>query len=184
MEDRQIVNLYFERIEDAISETEKKYGRYCHYIAYQILGDDEDSKEIVNDMYLKVWNTIPPTAPEHLKPYVGMITRQLALNRYEMKKAKKRGGQVPLVLDELSECISSHETESVESELVLTDIINRFLESLSEKSRNIFIRRYWYMSDVVEIAKDYSMTETSVNVSLFRSRKKFKIFLEKEGVYL
>ncbi len=105
MEDNQIVDLYWARSESAISETEKKYGRYCHYIAYQILSSDEDAREVVNDTYLKIWNTILPRRPDPLKPYIGTISRQLALNRYEAQHTQKRGGQVSLVLDELSECI-------------------------------------------------------------------------------
>ena len=97
MEDKQIVDLYWKRSESAIAETEKKYGRYCHYIAYQILENDEDAKEIVNDTYLKTWQTIPPKRPESLKTYVGMISRQLALNVYEEQHTQKRGGQVMMV---------------------------------------------------------------------------------------
>lgn len=93
VDDKQIVDLYWARSETAITETEKKYGRYCHYIAYQILLSDEDAKEIVNDTYLKVWNTIPPQRPAQLKPYVGMISRQLALDTYDAQHTKKRGGQ-------------------------------------------------------------------------------------------
>jgi RNA polymerase sigma-70 factor (ECF subfamily) len=101
MEDKQILDLYFERSESAISETDRKYGRYCHYIANRILENDEDAKEIVNDTYLKAWNTIPPNRPDPLKPYVGMLSRQLSLDRYDKYHAQKRGGQVTLVLDEL-----------------------------------------------------------------------------------
>lgn len=110
MDDKQIVDLYWARSETAIEETEKKYGRYCHYIAYQILYNDEDAKEIVNDTYLKTWNTVPPQRPDPLKPYVGTISRQLSLNRYEAQNTQKRGGQVPLVLDELSECIPDNDS--------------------------------------------------------------------------
>ena len=114
MEDKQIVDLYFARSESAIIETEKKYGRYCHYIAYRILENDEDAKEIVNDTYLKTWNTVPPPYPVPLKSYVGMISNQLALNRYEEKNAQKRGGgNIPLIYHELDECIVD-EDESID----------------------------------------------------------------------
>lgn len=180
MEDKQIIDLYWVRSETAISETEKKYGRYCHYIAHQILYDDEDAKEIVNDTYLKTWNTIPPQCPDSLKSYVGMISRQLALNTYEGQHTQKRGGQVPLVLDELSECISTGGADIGES-IALSDALNSFLWALSRRTRNIFVRRYFYMSPVAEIAKDFQMKESNVTMHLLRTRKKLKQFLKKEG---
>ena len=124
MEDKQIVDLYWERSESAIAETEKKYGRYCHYIAYQILENDEDAQEIVNDTYLKTWQTIPPKRPESLKPYVGMISRQLALNAYEEQHTQKRG-QITLVLDELAECLPGDDEDwDVVSGVALHDSLN------------------------------------------------------------
>ena len=126
MEDNQIVDLYWARSEEAITETDKKYGRYCHYIAYQILSNDGDAEEIVNDTYLKTWNTIPPNRPAPLKAYVGMISNQLALNRYEEKTAQKRGGgSLSLIYHELDECIAD-EGESVDmgENLDLRDALN------------------------------------------------------------
>ena len=182
MEDKQIVDLYWARSETAISETEKKYGRYCHYIAYQILYSDEDAKEIVNDTYLKTWNTVPPQRPEPLKPYVGTISRQLALNRYEAQNTKKRGSEVLFILDELSECIPDHDSGiDIEESFALRDALNRFVRSLPDKTQNIFVRRYWYSSSISEISKDYSMKESSLTVLLLRTRKKLKEFLNKEG---
>ena len=182
MEDRQIIDLYWARSEAAIAETEKKYGRYCHYIAYQILYDDEDAKEIVNDTYLKTWNTIPPQRPDPLKPYVGMISRQLALNTYEGQHTQKRGGQVPLVLDELSECIPANDDGAdIGESVALSDALNRFLWALPQRTRNIFVRRYFYISPVAEIAKDFQMKESNVTMHLLRTRKKLAQFLKKEG---
>ncbi len=183
MEDKQIVDLYWARSETAISETEKKYGRYCHYIAYQILYDDEDAKEIVNDTYLKTWNTVPTNRPNPLKAYVGMLSNQLALDRYDEQNAARRGGgQLPLVLDELSECIpdNSNHTDIGES-VALRDSLNKFLWSLPQKTRNIFVRRYWYVSSIAEIAEEYSMKESNVAMLMLRTRKKLKDFLNKEG---
>ena len=182
MEDKQIVDLYLTRSEAAIAETEKKYGRYCHYIAYQILCNNEDAKEVVNDTYLKIWNTIPPQRPDSLKPYVGMISRQLALNSYEEHHTQKRGSQVPLVLDELSECIPDNDNgaDMVEG-IALSDALSRFLWTLPQRTRNIFVRRYFYMSPVAEIAKDFQMKETNVAMHLLRTRKKLEQFLKKEG---
>ena len=182
MEDKQIVDLYWERSETAIAETEKKYGRYCHHIAYQILCSDEDAKEVVNDTYLKTWNTIPTQRPDPLKSYVGMISRQLALNAYEVQHTQKRGGQVPLVLDELSECIPDNDSGAdIGESVALSDALNRFIWALPQRTRNIFVRRYFYMSPVVEIAKDFQMKESNVTMHLFRARKKLEQFLKKEG---
>lgn len=182
MEDKQIVELYWARSETAISETEKKYGRYCHYIAYQILYNDEDAKEVVNDTYLKTWNTIPPKRPDPLKPYVGTISRQLALDVYKKQNAQKRGGQVSLVLDELLECIPNNDNGAdIGESVALSDALNRFMWNLPQRTRNIFVRRYFYMSSVAEIAKDFSMKESNVTMHLLRTRKKLEQFLHKEG---
>ena len=182
MEDQQIVELYFARSESAIDETDKKYGRYCHSIAYHILEDHEDAKEIVNDTYLKTWNTIPPNRPNPLKPYVGMISRQLSLDRYEEDHAQKRGGQVPLVLEELAECIPDGDSRADMGESVaLRDALGRFVRSLPEKTQKIFLQRYWYSCSVAEIAEGYGMRENSVTVLLHRTRKKLKAHLKKEG---
>ncbi|MBQ8388651.1 MAG: sigma-70 family RNA polymerase sigma factor [Clostridia bacterium] len=181
MEDKEIVDLYWERSESAIAETEKKYGRYCHYIAYQILENNEDAKEIVNDTYLKTWQTIPPKRPDALKPYVGMISRQLALNAYEEQHTQKRG-QLTLVLDELAECLPSSDEEwNVVSGIALHDSLNIFLRGLPPKTRNVFIRRYWYTSSIAEIAEEYSMKESAVAMLLLRTRNKLKTHLQKEG---
>lgn len=181
MDDEQIIKLYWERAENAIDETKKKYGRYCFYIAYQILCSNEDAEEIANDTYLKVWNTIPPNCPNPLKGYVGMISHQLAINRYDERTADKRGGgQFNLVLDELSECVSDSSFDMGET-LALQSALNKFLWSLPKKTRNIFVRRYWYVSSIAEIAEAYGMKESSVSVLMLRTRKKLKKFLQKEG---
>lgn len=182
MEDKQIVDLYWQRNESAIEETDKKYGRYCHYIAYHILADDEDAKEIVNDTYLKAWNTIPPNRPDPLKPYLGTISRQLSLNRYESQHTQKRGGQVVLALEELSECIPDTDSgEDIGESVAFSDALTRFLWGLPTRTRNMFIRRYFYMSPVSEIAKDFSMKESAVTMLMLRTRRKLAHFLKKEG---
>ena len=184
MEDREIVQLYWARLERAIAETALKYGKYCHYIAYQILGNREDAEEVVNDTYLKTWNTVPPNSPDPLKPYVGTISRQLAIDSYRARHAQKRGGQMPLVLEELSECVSNCEDESMAESVALSDSLNRFLWSLPERTRHIFVRRYFYMSPVAEIAKDFSMKESAVTMLLLRTRKRLEQFLIGEGFVL
>ncbi len=182
MKDKEIVELYWARSENAISETDAKYGRYCHYISYQILYNDSDAEEIVNDTYLKAWNTIPPNRPVPLKPYVGMISRQLSFNAYEAKNTQKRGGQIETVLDELAECIPDGDSgEDIGASIALRDALNKFILSLPNKTQKIFVRRYWYSSSVAEIAEEYGMTENHVGVLLFNTRKKLKKFLCKEG---
>jgi RNA polymerase sigma-70 factor (ECF subfamily) len=182
MDDKQIVELYWQRCESAIEETDKKYGRYCHYIAYHILADNEDAKEIVNDTYLKTWNTVPPNRPDPLKPYVGTISRQLSLNRYEAQHAQRRRGQVSLVLDELAECIPDTDSGAdIGESVALSDALSRFLWSLPERTRIMFVRRYFYMSPVAEIAADFSMKESAVTMLMLRTRRKLAHFLKKEG---
>lgn len=157
MDDQQIVDLYWQRSESAITETDMKYGRYCHAIAWQILFCEEDSKECVNDTYLKAWESIPPHRPDPLSAFLGRITRNLALNRYKHHRAKLRSPErISLVLDELHECIPDPKTtDQLIDDLVLTDLLNRFLTSLSTENRMIFMRRYWYLSPVKQIAMDY-----------------------------
>lgn len=176
MDDKQILDLYWERSEAAISETSKKYGKYCRYIAFNILHNDEDSEECVNDTYLRAWNSIPPNRPSVLKTFLGKITRNLSLDRYELLNAKKRnGGQMSLIFDEIQECIPSLDsTENIVEEIALTDILNRFLSSLSLEQRKIFMRRYWYLSPIKEIATEYGMSESKIKMSLFRSRNELK----------
>jgi len=186
MDDKQIVDLYWERSETAISETAKKYGRYCHYIAFNVLHNDEDSEECVNDTYLNAWNSMPPHRPSVLKTFLGKLTRNISLNKYKQLTAEKRGnGQMPLIIDELHECLPAIEsTESIIDDMVLVDVFNRFLASLTVEQRKIFMRRYWYLSPVKEIATDYGMGESKVKMSLLRSRNELKHLLEKEGVSL
>lgn len=186
MEDNRIIELYMERSEKAIEETAKKYGRYCHYISFGILGSDEDAKECVNDTYLRTWNAIPPARPNHLKTFLGKIVRNLSLNRYEKMTAEKRGGgQVPLVLSELEECIpAGNDTEQIVTDLVLKNVLNEFLKNLPQDTRRLFVRRYFYLSPVKEIAADFQMSENQVTVRLFRTREKLRVLLEKEGITL
>lgn len=186
MDDSKIVELFFDRSELAISETGKKYGRYCHYIAYNILRNNEDAEECVNDTYLRAWNSIPPKRPNKLQTYLGKITRNLALNMLEKSTAQKRGkGQIPLVLDELAECIPDKRSSTdIVEDLYVKELLDRFLDVLPAETRKIFVRRYWYMSPVKEIAREYNLTESKVTVTLFRTRKKLKEFLEEEDCYL
>ncbi len=184
MDDKQIIELYWQRSESAIAETAEKYGGYCRSIAYNILHSEEDSQECVNDTYLAAWNSMPPKRPSVLRTFLGRLTRNLSLNMYEKSSAEKRGGgQTELALDELSECIPApNGTECAMDDIALTELLDRFLVSLSARQRRIFMRRYWYFSPVREISAELGIGESSVKMSLFRSRNKLRQLLEKEGV--
>lgn len=186
MDDRQIVALYWERSEKAISETSKKYGKYCSYIAYNILHNYEDSEECVNDTYMRAWDAMPPQRPNRLSAFLGKITRNLSLNRLEKYTAQKRGaGQAALALEELEECIPAFgHVEQIVDDIVLAEIINSFLAALTPETRKFFVRRYWYLSPVREIARDYAVSESKVKMILMRTRNKLKKVLEKEGISL
>lgn len=186
MDEKQIIDLYWDRSENAIAETAKKYGKYCHGIAFNILASREDSEECVNDTYLKAWSVIPPKRPIKLSAFLGKITRNLALNRYERYTAEKRGGgQVALALEELAECIPDpHSVEQAVNDKILADKLNIFLSGLSVEARKIFMRRYWELSSVREIAAAYGISESKVKMSLFRTRGKLRSFLEQEGIAL
>ncbi|MBQ7338622.1 MAG: sigma-70 family RNA polymerase sigma factor [Clostridia bacterium] len=182
MEDSHIVALFTHRAEKAIEETEKKYGSYCHRIAHHVLEDDEDAKEIVNDTYLRLWNTIPPQNPQNFKAYVATVCQRLALDRYDAGKAQKRGGgQVDLVLDELAECIPDGAESHMSESLALRDALNAFLEKLPQRTRILFVQRYWYLTPLSEIAKTCGEQEGAVAMLMLRTRKKLKAFLKKEG---
>lgn len=186
MEDEAIIELYWQRSEDAIVQTDRKYGRYCRTIAYNILADDADCDECLNDTYLKAWNIIPPQRPRLLSALLAKITRNLALDRRKYNRAEKRGGgQVPLALEELSECIPGGRggEEAIENR-ELTALLNRFLLSLPQRSREIFVLRYWYLCSVQQIAERMGLGQSNVKMTLFRARQQLKTLLEKEGVCL
>lgn len=187
MDDSEILDLYFARSEAAIAETDLKYGHYCGTIAFRILHSRDDSDEIVNDTWMKAWNAIPPERPQILSAFLGTITRNLSLHRYEKEHAAKRGsGETAAALDELSEVLASNETteeaaiRNVE-DTELTDALNRFLGQLSETNRTVFLRRYWYLEPVKEIAESMESSEGKVKMSLLRTRKKLAEFLVREA---
>lgn len=186
MDDKQIIDLYWERSENAISETDRKYGSYFRHIAYNILYNEEDVEECVNDTYLRAWNTMPPQRPNKLAAFLGKITRNLSLNRYDAKYAEKRGGgQTPYILDELEECIPDKGTVEQQAEdRIVLEAIHVFLSKLPSRQRKIFVRRYWYMSSTKEIAEAYGLSESNVKVTLHRIRAALKQYLEEKGVVL
>lgn len=182
MKDSEIVELYWNRSERAITETKDKYDRYCTTIAYRILSSHEDSEECVSDTYLRTWNSIPPSKPENLKAYVGKITRNLALDRLRASGRKKRG-DAALVLQEFR--VAALETVDDEMDrLALSEAISSFLRTLEPIKRRIFVLRYWYFEPVSEISKKTGWTDNRVRVELFRLRKKLSAYLEKEGFAL
>ena len=182
MDDTELIGLFCSRSERAIAETEQKYGAYCRRFAERILQSSEDAEECVNDVLLQAWNAIPPAEPESLGAYLTALTRNHSLNRLKAEHRQRRGGgQVPAVLEELAGCIPS--AESVEAEYDrrrFLETLERFLDTLSGDARVIFVRRYWYLNSCLEIADAYRMSESKVRVSLTRTRRKLKAFLEKE----
>ena len=183
MEDKDIIELYIQRSEDAVKETENKYGRYLMSIAKNILSDAEDCRECLNDTYLNAWNMIPAARPASLQVYLGKITRNLALDRLRSASAKKRGsGNALQVLDELSEIASEDSFEdSVVDKVVLSDVFRSFAGSLDPEEKKIFIKRYWYFMSIREIADEMRLGQSKVKMTLLHLRAKLKESLEKEG---
>ena len=186
LEDEQIIDLYWNRNELAIATTDQKYGGYCHSIALHILHNGSDADECINDVFLKAWNTIPPTRPTMFRVWLGKITRNLSIDRYKALSAKKRGGgEMDLLFSELEGCLSSQNTtERAYDDQEIAVIISQFLIQSSKDSRIIFLRRYFYGESLLEIAKRFDMSESKVKSSLFRTRNALKIHLEKEGVLI
>ena len=186
MDDAKIVQMYFDRDEQAIPATADKYGNYCTSIANNILGNHEDAEECLNDTYLNTWNAIPPHRPKMLSTFLGKIVRNLAFNRYKHNTAGKRGGgEISAVLDELAGCVSGNEdTEQayVYKELVVA--INDFLGTLPTEKRNIFVCRYWYTDSISDIAARYNMTYAAVSMELNRLRTKLHNYLIERGYEL
>ena len=181
--DAQLIELFFARSERAITETDRKYGSYCHRIAMNILSNRQDCEECVNDTYLTVWNRIPPLRPISFAPFVGKITRELAIDRWRASHAAKRGGgQMHVAIEELENLIPSG--VSLEDTLVQSEMtrwLNAFIRSLSEMERRIFVSRYWYMDSIDSIASRFGVTKSYVKTKLFRIRKKLKAELIQEG---
>lgn len=182
MEDSQIIELYWQKNADAISETAKKYGVYCFSIAENILHNTEDSEECVNDTWLHAWNAIPPQKPDILRLFLARITRNLSFDRFNAQNAEKRGGgEIAVALDELGECLGGADTETAYEAKELRESIQRFVRSLPERDGNVLVRRYFFVEPVADIAKRYGLTENNVMVILSRTRRKLKGYLLKEG---
>ena len=184
MEDRQIIDLYFRRDEDAIVRTREKYGGYCYHIAANILPLREDAEECVSDTWLRAWNAIPPARPDPLRSWLGRVTRNLALSHWRKDRAQKRGGsEAALAFEELSDCLSGgEEPERVVEASALADAVNAFLATLKPRERSLFLARYWYFAPVREIAARTGKSESAVKSSLLRTRRKLYDYLNEEGL--
>ncbi len=183
MNDSQIISLFWSRNEDALRETSDKYGKYCYSIAYRILGDDRDAEECVNDSYLNLWNSIPPHQPARLAPFLGKITRFLALKKQRSNRTQKRGGkQFLMAYDELEECLPGKEDPAEQLQMQeLAETIDRFLDRLSEDEQRCFISRYWFFDSIAEISQKTGFTQSKIKSILFRTRKQLQNHLKKEG---
>ncbi len=183
VEDNKIVQLYWDRNELAIPATAAKYGAYCTAIARSILSSAEDAEECVNDTYWHAWNAIPPNRPSVLSAFLGKITRNLSFNKYKQAVADKRGGgELPAVLDELSQVASGgDDAQQALDQKELTAAINAFLDTLPREKRNIFICRYWYADSIASIAQRFGMREGAVSMALNRLRAKLKTYLTERG---
>lgn len=186
MDDNGIIQLYWDRNDQAISATSEKYGYYCKSIAKNILSNNEDAEECVNDTYMNAWNSMPTHWPRQLSTFLGKITRNLSFNKYKHDHAEKRGGgEITLVLDELADCVSDiDDVEQIIDRQELAKAINTFVRSLSLEKRNIFVRRYWYADSVLKIATDYGMLQGTVSKTLERTRKQLKAYLTERGFEL
>lgn len=184
MDDQSIIELYDQRDQRAVTETQLKYGAYCMEVAYRVLENRQDAEECVNDTYLRAWHSIPPQKPYSLKSFLAKITRNLAINRYRDNHTQRRGrGEIALALEELGECIA--DGESITEDYLMQELgeyVNRFLKKLSRKECNIFLCRYYFLYTTAEIATQYGVTEAYVRTNLSRTRRKLKQYLEKEGL--
>lgn len=182
MDDKRIIELYVERDERAIQETQIKYGKYCLAIAHNILNNTEDAEETVNDVYIGTWHAIPPHNPENLSTFLGKITRRYAIKRWRAARALKRGGgEVPLVLEELMGCIPAENDMERDMEMAdLSNLLNHFLAALPKQERTVFVCRYWYMDSVGSIADRYGFSQSKVKSMLSRTRNKLRTYLKKE----
>ena len=184
MNDAEILALYWERNENAIKETDAVYGRRLHVLSKRIVNSHEDAQECVSDTYMKAWETIPPQRPNYFFAYLAKICRNFSLGRLEWWSAEKRSATVVSLTQEMELCIPDHSLERKLEEEELGRALNRFLESLSQENRRIFMRRYWYCDSVQEISGRFSISQSKVKTQLHRTRNKLKQFLEKEEIYL
>lgn len=183
MEDRQIIELYWTRSEQAIRETAAKYGPYCHAIAFGILRDVMDAEESVNDTWLDAWNSMPPHRPSVLAAFLGQITRRISIDRWRRRSAEKRGGgEIAVALEELGECATGGGDVEQEAELhALGEALSGFLRSLPRTEQQVFLCRYWYMDSIEDISKRFGFSQSKVKSMLHRTRGKLRTYLTEKG---
>ena len=185
MEDKEIIELFFERSEQAIRELDAKYGRICHDLSYNIVNSRQDAEECVNDAYLGAWNAIPPARPAPLLSYIAKIVRNLSLKLYWKKEAAKRGGHYTMAMEEIEGCIADRETvEDALDARELARIIGEFLDTLTLENRVIFLRRYWFADSYKDIAGFMGLTEKNISVRLTRIRGKMKQYLMEREMFV
>ena len=183
MTDSELIELYFDRNEDAIRLTDEQYGKYLHKVAFNILNDSFYSEECVNDTYLRAWDSIPPTRPGIFSSFLAKITRNLALDRYKAQRAQKRGGgAIEESLDELTECVG--EGDGGVDSVAISTAINRLLGGSRKTDRIVFVKRYFYAQSIKEIATAHSLGESVVKVTLYRMRQTLRVMLKQEGIFL
>ena len=184
MEDQDIVGLYWKRDEQAIRETENKYGGKLHSMAYRILNTLEDAQECVSDTYLSVWNTIPPQWPRYFYAFLAKICRNMCLGRLDWLNAAKRKAEIVSLTREMEQCIPDRRYGFDPDNEELGAVLNRFMGTISRENRMIFLRRYWFADSIAEIADRYGLTGSKVKTSLHRTRNKLSEYLKKEGISL
>lgn len=184
MEDKAIVDLYWRRSEEAISETDRKYGGYCYSIAYHVLANREDSEECVSDTYLAAWKNLPPHRPAFLTTFLGKLTRRISISRWRQRSAQKRGGgEIILALEELDACVA--DPRDVEGQCLHREAVqcfNRFIDTLPQTERDVFLRRYFLLDPVKDIAASFGFSESKVKSMLLRTREKLRSTLAKEDL--
>ena len=183
MRDQEITELFWERKEQAVIESNIRYGAYCRRISHNILANKEDVEECMNDTWFRAWNSMPTERPGILQAFLGAITRNLSLDRYRKNHSKKRGeGEISYIYEEMQDCISGENMELHVENMELAEMINRFLAGMKTENRRIFVRRYWYFDSIAEIAKRFSISESKVKSSLMRSRESLRKCLAQEGI--
>ena len=182
MDDSKIIELFFARNEDAIKHTDDTYGRRLFHLADNIVHNDQDAEESVNDTYMKAWDTIPPQRPEHFFAYIAKICRNFALKRIDWQKAKKRNAEVVSLTQEMENCIPDTYREREADARELGRVLDAFLRTLTPENQMVFLRRYWYVDTIAEIAVRYGISESAVQMRLNRTRSKLAMYLAKEGI--
>ena len=185
IDDEKIIEMFFERSEQGIRELDNKYGKICHNLSYNIVGNRQDAEECVNDAYLGAWNAIPPAQPNPLLTYLCKIVRNISLKIYYRKKAAKRSSHYTIAMEEIEACIADPNTVEAEIEArELARIIESFLDTMTVENRVIFMRRYWFSDSYKDIAEFVGLTEKNISVRLTRIRQKMKEYLAEREVFV